>query len=185
MKSLRGQLLIASPRLPDSNFAKTVVLMVEHHEQGALGVILNRPTGVDLETFWDEFLDGDVPASEEMLSVGGPCEGQMLCIHMDSSHSEGRVLDDVYVSSGPDKILDIVQSDASPFRVFIGYAGWGAGQLESELEVGGWLTMKATTDHIFGSDVDSMWRELIKQKGESVLRDVLNIRQVPDSPELN
>ncbi|MEM7396715.1 MAG: YqgE/AlgH family protein [Verrucomicrobiota bacterium] len=185
MESLRGQLLIASPRLPDSNFARTVVLLVEHHEQGALGVILNRPTGVDIQSFWKDYLDGEVPSCEELLSVGGPCEGQIFCVHMDAGNSEGRVLENVYVSSGPDSILNIVNSETAPFRVFIGYAGWGAGQLESELEVGGWLTMKATTDHIFGADLDTLWRKLLKQKGESVLRDVLNIRQIPESAELN
>ncbi len=185
MDSLRGHLLIASPRLPDSNFAKTVVLLVEHHEQGALGVILNRPTGVDVETFWKEFMEGDGPASKELLNVGGPCEGQIMCVHCDVSHAESSVIDGVYMASGPDNLSKVIRSDVVPYRIFIGYAGWGPGQLEYELEAGGWMTTKATNEHIFGADLESLWQGLIKEQGDRVLREVLNIRNIPGSAEWN
>ena len=184
MNSLRGMFLAASPHLPDPNFARSVVLMVEHHQEGALGLIINRQSEIRLQEFWDQ-IDSDPCPSEQFLSWGGPVEGQIMCLHVDPAYSEGEVIPGVQLATDSASICDIVKQEVGPFRVFWGYAGWGPGQLESEFDVGGWLTHPASNEVVFQADVDPVWKQVVSQSGQQILRAALSIGHFPDNAELN
>lgn len=182
MESLKGFFLVASPHLPDPNFFRSVVLMVEHSDQGALGVILNRATHTTLSEFWSEV--GELSCRrEDPLYVGGPVEGPLMALH-DVADLEGiEVIDDVYFTSDRDAMQTLVNSRQS-FRIFSGYAGWGPGQLESELQIGGWLTCPATREQIFG-DADDLWRQVTHAIGNEITDRALKIRHQPADPRCN
>ncbi len=184
MNSLRGQFLIASPQLPDPNFARTVILMVEHHDDGALGLVLNRKTDMSLDSFWHHVDPLPCPCQQQMC-LGGPVEGYLLCLHANPEYSEGEVVHGVHLATRPEHIRGAVDCNGSQCRVFWGYAGWGAGQLEAELGIGGWLTTPACSQLVFQTDVDSLWQHVISRSGENILREALKIHEFPPKPGLN
>lgn len=187
MKSLRGQFLVASPHLPDPSFARTVILMVEHHAGGALGLVLNRPAGARVGDLLkdDHGCSGDSTFDDCRLLLGGPCDGQIMCLHGCANFSEGEVLSGVHLATQSDHLLNIVHQDNASFRIFWGYAGWGEGQLESEMDLGGWLTTPATAELVFEEDVDSLWQLAVTRSGQQILREALNIRNFPADAGLN
>jgi putative transcriptional regulator len=183
MSSLQGHLLVASPRLPDENFYHTVVLMIQHTGEGAFGVVLNRPSGVTVGEVWQKV--SETPCDSEVpVNVGGPVEGPLIAVHTEPTCSENEVLPGVYVATQKDFLDSVVTQKGRPFRVFSGYAGWAGGQLEGELKMGGWLTMPATSDLIFGREED-LWRAVTRAIGQDVLRGVFKDRKLPDDPSVN
>lgn len=185
MKSLAGQVLIASPHLPDSNFSATVVLILEHNDEGAFGLVLNRPTGTTVGELWKIVSEEDTCQSIDPVSSGGPVSGPLICLHGHPEHSESEVIPGVHVCAQRENVDAIIKKDESPYRVFLGYSGWGGGQLESEMEVGGWLLGPATYDLVFADDVYEVWRNVIQNAGKDVMRDALNINEFPDDPSVN
>lgn len=187
MNSLRGQFLVASPHLPDPSFARTVILMVEHHGEGALGLVLNRPSGARV----GDLLEGDDACFNDevfgdcRLLLGGPCDGNIMCLHGCEQFSEGEVVPGVHLATRLEHLTGVVNSPDASFRMFWGYAGWGQGQLEDEMKVGGWLTTPANAELVFVEDVDSMWKVAVTRSGQSILRDALNIRHFPADAGLN
>ena len=135
MQSLQGHFLVASPHLPDPNFFRTVVLMVQHDRDGALGLVLNRPTRATVADAWQRFANGDVD-SQQPVFWGGPVEGPPLVLHSQRELRQSEVLPGVYLSSRK-AVIERVIRRGGRFRLFFGYAGWGAGQLEAELDMGG------------------------------------------------
>ncbi|MCA9263786.1 MAG: YqgE/AlgH family protein [Planctomycetales bacterium] len=184
MESLRGQLLIAAPQLADPNFRQAVVLRVEHNEDGALGLTLNRPLTTPLHELWQDIGGGSCPSEQPVFS-GGPVEGPILCLHRQADVAESEVLPGVFFSGERQHLLDVVRDNRQPFNIYVGYAGWGAGQLEGELKLGGWLTVPATDDTIFRDDSTDLWDDVLRHKGRAILRDTLGIRDFPDEPEWN
>ena len=187
MNSLRGQFLVASPHLPDPSFARTVILMVEHHSEGALGLVLNRPSGGRVGDLLkdDDLFANDSTFDDCRLLLGGPCDGHIMCLHGSPKFSEGEILPGVHLATRQEHLKGIVDLPDACFRFFWGYAGWGEGQLESEMDSGGWLTTAATAAMVFEEDVDSLWKLAVTQSGQQVLRDALNIRHFPKDPGLN
>lgn len=183
MNSLKAQLLIAVPQLPDSNFFRTVVLMIQHDEEGALGVVLNRPTEVTIADIWEDIADEECD-SDEPISVGGPVEGPLIAVHTDESRSENEIIPGVYVATERDNLNELVQQNKHPVRLFTGYSGWGVGQLEGELEAGGWLTAPAKAEYIF-YDGDDLWKEVTHGIGRNILEHGLQIASIPDDPSMN
>ena len=166
MESLKGHLLVASTYLPDPNFAKTIVLIVEHDENGALGIVLNRPSKHQLKDVWKNVTD-ETCHSRQLLRLGGPMGGPLMAIHTE------ELLADKPVIPGDE-----------PFRFFSGYAGWGEGQLDGEVTSGDWLTMPATSDFLF-SDGGDPWSEMLRAIFDDRLISALKIRHVPADPSLN
>ncbi|HZZ44035.1 MAG TPA: YqgE/AlgH family protein [Tepidisphaeraceae bacterium] len=159
MKSLQGKLLIASPALEDPNFSKAVVLLVRHDEEGALGVIINRP----LETTVMEAVGDavDVPfVVEGSLYQGGPCEGPLMVMHTQEEAGEMRVADGMYFSVERDKVEWLLKNEEGLARYFVGYSGWGEGQLEAEMETGSWLLVEGGDEVVFG-EVEELWPRLM------------------------
>jgi putative transcriptional regulator len=184
MDSLQGQLLIASPHLPDPNFYRSVVLIVEHQEEGALGVILNRVGSRRLEEVWRTACESECRLRDH-LRVGGPVEGPLMALFSDSALEGHEVVPGVYFSSERDVLESLVMQDESTCRIFSGYAGWGGGQLDEEMRVGGWLTAPAHRDHVFDKDEETLWQRVVNTIGDEITRNALNIRHVPTDPSCN
>lgn len=184
MKSLQGQLLIASPHLPDPNFERTVVIMVQHTPQGALGLVLNRPSDNRLRDIWKEVTDEPCEADQPVY-FGGPVPGPLMAIHTRKSCVEEEVRKGIYFATQREHLEELVRVNAQPFHVFSGYAGWGEGQLEGEMEAGGWLTCPAARDLVFPPPGEDIWKKAVQQIGAEILRSSLDIDQVPDDPSLN
>ena len=183
MESLQGHLLVASPSLPDSNFLKSVILLVEHSEEGAVGLILNRVSSTRFDEVWANQIEIPNPSPEFVLR-GGPVSGPLMCLHGDPSCADMIVLPGVYFSSDTDSLRAIVRKNVQPCRMFLGYAGWGPSQLESELKVGGWIVSLGDASIVFSEDVDDIWQRVINKTGQEILRDSLRIDRFPD-PSFN
>jgi putative transcriptional regulator len=183
MDSLAGTFLIASPHLPDPNFYRSVVLMIQHNEEGAFGVILNRPTDKTASEIWELFSDEPCSYSQPIY-LGGPVAGPLIALHADVTVSEVQVLPGVHLSTDRTNLESLVRRDNDPLRLFVGYSGWAAGQLEGELEVGGWLTSKANRDDVF-SDHESIWNQVASRIGLEILSPALRQDLLPDDPSVN
>jgi putative transcriptional regulator len=183
MKSLQGQFLIASPHLADTNFYKGVVLMIKHDEEGAFGLILNRPTESKVGDVWEMFGDEKVECSAPIF-MGGPVGGPLVALHRLKSAAEAEVLPGIFFAADPDQLRKLVRQSTKPFRFFTGYAGWAGGQLEDELTAGGWLTSKANKKLIF-QDAHSLWEQVTRSIGEHILGKAIKMKHVPQDPSLN
>jgi putative transcriptional regulator len=164
VESLRGHLLIAGPRLLDPSFWRTVVLVGEHTEEGALGVVLNRSS----ETTVDEALPELALLAEEMgtVHVGGPVQPSAVVVLADfaeADDAESLVVDSVGFL--PAEIEPDMLGELRRARVYVGYAGWGPGQLDDELEEGSWIVEPAQPDDVFTNDPEGLWSDVLRRKG--------------------
>jgi putative transcriptional regulator len=166
MTSLRGQLLIASPALFDPNFRRTVVLVTEHGDEGAMGLILNRPS----ETAVADGAPPLQPLVEEdaLVHVGGPVEPAAVTVlaeFHDPDDAAAVVLGDIgFVRA--DAELDDLEGATRRARVFAGYCGWSPGQLEAELEGDdSWIVETPRPDDVFGAGTDDLWSDVLRRKG--------------------
>ncbi len=164
VQSLKGQLLVAAPALVDPNFRRTVVLVGEHNEEGALGLVLNRPSETTVEEAVPELTV--LVAGLEQVHVGGPVQPSAIVIVAEFAEPEqaGSL---VFESVGflpaeidPDALGELLQA-----RVFAGYAGWGPGQLDVELEEGSWIVEPAIATDVFTLEPDELWSEVLRRKG--------------------
>lgn len=163
-ESLAGRLLVAVPGMVDPNFVRTVVLMIEHSPEGAVGMVLNRPTQADLL----DHLPGwwSVAVDPRVVFVGGPVGeggGIGLARGVGSAPLEGwpEVLGVRAVDLGTEPDMD----SGLEARVFSGYSGWGPGQLESELSSNGWFVVDAETDDVFTPNPENLWEEVLTRAG--------------------
>lgn len=177
MKSFQGHLLVAAPQLTHSMFSQTVILLLHHSDQGAFGLVLNRPIEQTVAQLWSKVSDQPAP-TDQRLHMGGPVQGPVVALHQQSALGEVEVPPGVYLAADKGHLDTLVQQDESPYRLYIGHAGWTQGQLETELEQGIWLTLPATSEHIFAEDED-LWRQALQEIGWSVLRTSLRIKHVP------
>ncbi len=160
-----GKILVAKPELRDPNFAETVILIVQYDsDKGTVGLILNRRTDVPLS----KVFPGLKGAKADPVYEGGPVEietAQALLRAKEKPEGAIHLFGDVYVSGSKDVIESSIAAGAAPkiFHVYAGYGGWSAGQLEEEIEIGGWSLMAATAAIIFDDDPDSLWQRLQRQ----------------------
>lgn len=163
---LCGQYLVAGRRLRDPNFYKTVVLIVEHGPEGAMGVVVNRPSSVTVAHALAEHFQ--LPETDDVVYVGGPVEPAALFVLHNAPEldtAERPVVPGLFVGSSAGVFESVVRSSADAdnsgvqFRIFSGCAGWGPGQLEGELARGDWHVVPATADSLFESDPYQMWDE--------------------------
>jgi putative transcriptional regulator len=181
--SLKGHFLVASPKLRDPNFHRAVVLLVQHDDQGSLGLVLNRPLDVSVEAAWNQL--SKTPCElHGPLHQGGPCEGVLMALHTDLEASDLQVIDGVQFSTTRDAIEHVVSHGGGEVRLFVGYAGWSPGQLEGELADGSWLTTPATGPSVFDAK-EHAWDRLIRQIGRDTLSQLIDPRLVPDDPSVN
>jgi putative transcriptional regulator len=160
----RGVFLVSAEQLIDPNFAQTVVILLEYSAEGAMGLVVNRPTEVRLsEVFPDIRLRS---RKRDRLFVGGPVRMEQILLLVRSKEKPADsfpVLENVYVCSSVEE-LERIAKNGSPdedFRTFAGYAGWAPGQLDAEVMRGDWYIMKADAEGIFSPEPEELWQELI------------------------
>lgn len=183
MGSLRGQLLVAAPSLRDPNFHRTVVLLLDHDDNGALGLVLNRPSLTpvgDVLERWEE-----MAAEPGLVHVGGPVEPTAVI-------ALGSVPADV-TPSGWAPIFDglrvvdlsadvsLAATELTGVRVFAGYAGWAPGQLEVELAEGAWFPFPARPDDAMTAEPEDLWGAVLERGGA----DHRLIATMPPDPSMN
>lgn len=182
-ESLSGRLLVAAPSLRDPNFERTVVLVVEHAEEGALGVVLNRPSDTDLAAAlprWEA-----VAARPSVVFVGGPV-APTAAIGLGTASALDEVegwrplfggIGSVDLEHGPDD-LGIPVRDV---RIFAGYAGWSPGQVEDEVQSGAWYVVDALPDDTRSPEPDDLWSAVLRrQRGPLAL-----VANFPPDPTMN
>jgi putative transcriptional regulator len=183
MDSLQGQLLLASPDLRDPNFFHTVVLLVRHNEEGALGLVLNRPLNVRLGQVWKEIGVGPA-ARNDVIHLGGPCEGPLMALQDKPEFGESEVVPGVYFCTNRE-LLELVVGDASQqARFFAGFSGWGPGQLEKEMDEASWLVLPAAAVHVYDAETD-LWSKLMRELSGREILSTLHIRHVPPDLRMN
>jgi putative transcriptional regulator len=185
MDSLQGHLLIASPGLADPNFAKTVVLIAVHGEDGALGLILNREMNTPLPDIWGQVSESECLRTENVRH-GGPVSGRLMAVHDQRSNADLVITDDIYVATELSAMESVAGSDAGHAVFYVGHSGWGPGQLETELADGSWLVLPASAMHVFGDhDANALWKETMTEVGRRQVQSVVSVKHVPDNPRLN
>jgi putative transcriptional regulator len=180
-----GRLLVASPDMEDSNFAKTVVLLLHHDPNGTLGVIINRPTWVkpgdidpdlgSLETYEGSvFRGGPVAASQLVYLVRDPPAG---------TFQTPAIFDNVYAGGNPDQLTELTKTapDDERLRLYAGHAEWAAGQLEREIEAGHWVLVESTPDRVFTENPATLWNRIF-HKGSELTVDA-RPATAPEGPE--
>ena len=183
MESLRGRLLVASPKIMDPNFRRTVVFMAEHSEEGAMGLVLNRPAETTVSEAVPD-LDWLAGEGDDGVWVGGPVAPASVIVlaEFDDPSQAALLLEDD---------LGFVPADVSErenfgeavrrTRIFAGHAGWGPGQLEAELEEDSWIVEPAQRADVFTADPDALWAAVLRRKG----REYMLLATMPDDPSLN
>lgn len=196
VSSLTGRLLVATPALADPNFDRAVVLLLDHDEEGSLGVVLNRPTPVDVADILEGW--GDLAGAPGVVFQGGP-------VSLDSAlgvavipGEEGRT-----PGSGPRPgrgepigwrrvhgAIGLVDLDTPPellapalgsLRIFAGYAGWGPGQLEDELVEGAWYVVESEPGDVSSPDPERLWRAVLRRQRSELAM----VATYPDDASLN
>lgn len=185
MNSLKGHLLVATPQLMDPNFARTVLLMLEHNEEGAAGVVLNRPTPATVTDIADQVL-GEAMGWEKTIHMGGPVTGPLMILHTEEPLADLAPIPGVFSTADAPKIEQMLRQQIEPSMVIANYAGWGPGQLESELAESSWLTLPARPEHIFwAGDTDDLWDALLREIHAGDLTRFLGLRDLPEDPSMN
>ena len=131
MSSLAGHLLTASSHLLDPNFVKTVVLLVQHNEEGALGLVVNRPIGKTVQDLWRE-VGGGPCANTQPVYLGGPVPGPLMAVHCEQSLAEMQIVSGLFFSASKQNLDSLVMRSDPALKIFIGHSGWGPGQLDQE-----------------------------------------------------
>ncbi len=184
MNSLKGHLLIASPEMDSPFFTQTVILMLEHNEEGALGVVLNRMLEVTVgdisEKLFEEPFEWDKP-----IHLGGPVPGPLMVIHTSEDLGDKEALPGVFTTVEASKVSEIIQQRTEPILILANYSGWGPGQLESEFGWDSWLTLPATSDHVFWESSTELWDVVVKAVNARKLSEFLGLRDVPPDPTMN
>lgn len=159
-------ILIAVPQMDDPNFTRSVVLLIEHNESGAMGIVLNRPSEIALADIGREH-GMEVHGEAGPAFIGGPVQRERgFLVHRRPEVGDSVQLDsDVYLSVSTDALRALLAGDPAAYRLCLGYAGWGPGQLERELEAGGWLNSSITSRRIFDTPVEKIWDAVIRDLG--------------------
>ncbi|MEX1006697.1 MAG: YqgE/AlgH family protein [Acidimicrobiia bacterium] len=169
MSSTARRLLVATPMLLDPHFFRTVVFMIEHTDEAALGVVINRPSDATLEEAVPEWCA--LAAEPRVAFVGGPVQPHEAVIALVRGRSATEPADGWYPLLGSVGTVDLgrspaeVRPDIEVVRVFAGYAAWGARQLDTELTQHGWYVVDAEVDDLLTSEPDSLWRRVLRRQG--------------------
>jgi putative transcriptional regulator len=180
MDTLQGHLLIASPSLLDPNFRRTVVLVTEHTDEGAAGLVLNRPSPASVTELVPQL--EELAEDEDQVWLGGPVQPDAVLVLGEFVDPDDAAVP-LFGSLGfpsLDEPEEVVPA-TSRRRVFAGYAGWGAGQLETELDRDDWIVEPALNDDAFTESPDNLWADVLRRKGgiyELVAR-------MPEDPSVN
>ena len=181
MDSVRGQLLIAGPSLLDPNFWRTVVLVVEHTNEGALGLVLNRPSDTTVAEAVPQLAELIDPGGQ--LFIGGPVQPSAVIVLAEFEDPADAALvafDEIGVL-GTGSSLEELVGGVRASRAFVGHAGWGPGQLDGELERGDWILESARREDAFSAVPRELWFEVLTRKGGSYAM----VARMPPDPSVN
>lgn len=182
VESLRGKLLIASPRIVDLNFRRTVVLMAEHGEEGAMGLVLNRASEATVGEAVPDL--GWIAEVEGLVHVGGPVASTSVIVLAEfADPSRAALLLDGELGFIPADADDREGLAAATrrTRVFAGHSGWGPGQLEAELDEESWIVGEARREDVFTDDIEDLWASVLRRMG----REYALLATMPLDPSLN
>ncbi len=176
-----GQILIAEPLLSDTNFTRSVVLICEHSEEGSVGFVLNQATEIKL----GKLIEG-MSMTGPSVHSGGPVQTDTLhLLHRKPGLLGGRdIAPGIYWGGSFDDLYELTQNHnytEKDIRLFLGYSGWGPGQLEAEIKEGTWLIADATEDLIFDTQNDDLWKQAISLLGSNYRY----LAHIPTDPQLN
>jgi putative transcriptional regulator len=163
----KGRLLLATPPLEDPNFDRTVIYVLEHHDEGALGLVLNRPMDERLGEPLDAWVE--LQSQPSQIFAGGPVEPEALIA---LARTTGQVDDEEHLAplnadiASADLSADpvLMQGSITELRVFRGYAGWGPGQLDGEIEAGAWMVLDTEPSDLFTDHPDELWRSVLRRQ---------------------
>lgn len=182
MDSLRGKLILAGPMLKDPNFDRTVVLITEHTEEGAMGLVLNRPSDA---TIGDAVPDLNwVADADDTVYVGGPVAPNGVIVLAEWTDPRKAVVlvdDDLGFVPGDADDPDALATAIRRARVYAGHAGWGPGQLEDELAEEAWIVEAPRREEIFSDDAEGLWPAVLRRMG----REFALLSTMPPDPSLN
>ncbi len=184
MQSLKGQLLIATPRLTTPLFARSVILMLDHGDQGAMGVILNQPTNTMVTALAGKIFEDDF-AWDKLIHLGGPVPGSLIVLHGQGELGGDEVIPGVFSSIEGASVQEVIQDRPEPSLVIANYSGWGPGQLEGEFNWDSWVTLPATADYVFWNGEKELWKTVVSQVNARKLSEFLKLKSVPEDPRLN
>jgi putative transcriptional regulator len=159
----KGRFLVASRHLGDPNFSKTVILLIDYNQNGAIGVVINRPTEVQVSTLLPD-IQG-LKKRNDLVYLGGPvATNQMLLLVRSTSQPEGslNVFEDVYTIPSQTVFQQMIDTGAR-FRAYVGYAGWAPSQLDFEVSRGDWYIVQADPATVFDKAASEIWPELIQR----------------------
>jgi putative transcriptional regulator len=180
-ESLVGQLLLASPALRDPNFARTVVLIGVHSEEGAMGVVLNRPSEVTVGEAAPQL--EEAVEETQLVFVGGPVQPSsivFLAEFLDPDPAGVLVVGRIGFPAPDAELAELAQATGR-VRVFAGFAGWGEGQLEAEIADGDWIAQAALPEDVFTELPEQLWSDVLKRKGGSYAL----VARMPPDPSVN
>jgi len=178
----KGRLLVASPALVDPNFRRTVVLMLEHSDEGALGLVLNRPTPLVARQALPSRMAGALP-EQERVHEGGPVQPDAVIVlaeFRDLTAAAAIAFGRVGVVD-PSTEVDVLRSQVTAIRAFGGYAGWSAGQLEREIEEEAWIDAEGLPEDVFTDEPGALWGRVLERKGGTYRL----VARMPEDPTLN
>ena len=181
----KGFFLIANPVLPDPNFSRTVVLLCDHNEQGSFGLVINRSAEMNVS---EVFANDDLLRSyQNKVFVGGPVSQSQvfyLCRSDVPLPGTEHICDNLYLGLNWDELEDVLGVLKDPqqnIRFYLGYSGWGAGQLANEMSRHSWLTCAAKNFFVFGESEESIWTNVIRSLG----KDYEYLLHAPLNPQWN
>ena len=181
--STRYQLLVSVPDLGDENFDQTVVYVVEHDEDGALGIVLNRPSETPVVDHLPD-LDGSL-VSPPVFFVGGPVAlGGLLALgrrQLDAETAHAAPLHGPLALVDPEALVNGEVEGVDALRLYTGYSGWGPGQLDAEVAAGAWHVVDALPDDVLCAEPDALWRSIMRRQGGRLASQGL----YPDDPSVN
>lgn len=167
-----GMILVAQPMMLDPNFARSVVLILAHDDEGTVGVILDRPTGDRVS----EHIPSMAPlaAFPDVVFIGGPVEPQVAV-------AVGPTDPDMVGSIDGIETLEHDSDTTGPVRIFAGYAGWSPGQLEAELDGDGWIVVRGEWEDVFTDEPETLWSRVLRRQGGTLAM----LANFPEDPEMN
>ncbi len=184
MQSLKGHLLIATPQLETPLFARSVILMLDHSHEGAMGLILNQPINTLMTDLAGKIFEEDFEW-DKPLHLGGPVPGSLIVVHTLASLGGNEVIPGVFVTLDAASVQQIIRLRPEPSLVIANYSGWGPGQLEGEFGWDSWITLPATSDHVFWTGEKDLWKVVVSEVNAIKLSEFLKLKTRPADPRLN
>ena len=181
----KGSFLIANPVLPDPNFSRTVVLLCNHDDQGSFGLVVNKTAELGAAEIFENI--NALSSYNRQIYLGGPVSRSQvfyLCRSQKPIAPLDKVCEGIYLGISWDaleEVMEMVEQPDKDIRFYLGYSGWGAGQLVGEMERKSWLTCDANDTFTFGDDADKIWENVVRSLG----KDYEYLVKAPVNPQCN